>query len=444
MLIKVGKLGLAALLATALYPGCSASGGDVSDNGKADTPAGQNAVTTCKTREAEALKEGFSAYVPGSPSDAFGYIRWACQDVPGVNTANTQGHCKDPVLGLPLPNCDERGQEYCEYYAVVQPPPLTQQDDTAKQRPPAEILGQPLAQGATSAALTALNEFQSGWLEEHPGESVGKCVFTSWHQDIDVAPTCTTNGSCPTIKDVFGFDIEDFALNAWNFKMKVGFNSGAAARDLVQKCSADGVPVCEDDYMRGCLKDWDLYGTEWRRSDPTICAGALRAAKCGCGVKDHPELTLDEALVPTPLCRGTGKAPEKCQWNNEGKLVNGPMVSADLRGFALGTWEGAHKLPPGCEYVKDAAQGANGSQTIVVCKLTTDDLAEAGAVEDVKEICRKKYAFNVVVHIPIPVAALECTGAAPECKDQPTVIKAPTPEQAATCDGLEEEFSKDQ
>ena len=124
------------------------------------------------------------------------------------------------------------------------------------------------------------------------------------------------------------------ALDAKNFRMKVGFNSGLAARDLVQKCTREGIPACEDDYMRGCLETANLFGTEWRRSDPTICAGALRAAECGCGVKGAPELTLDEALIPTPLC-GSGKNPQKCEWGQNG-LVNGPMVDAPLRGFALG------------------------------------------------------------------------------------------------------------
>ena len=71
--------------------------GSACDGGKCDTPTGND--EQCKLRQAEVLDSTNRGFTRTD-------IRWACADVAGVNTVGR----------------DDRGQEYCEYFAIFQPP----------------------------------------------------------------------------------------------------------------------------------------------------------------------------------------------------------------------------------------------------------------------------------------------------------------------------------
>ena len=352
--------------------------------GKCDTPGGKApAEEQCEDRRQDVIGSAQATFVETA-------IRWACSDVQGVNTVGR----------------DDRGQEYCEYYAIVQPPPVAEGDTDL---PPALQLGRLLgndedqSDGNTTGLALELTEDQTFWLEDNPDEVVGSCVFHSWHADIEPNyPACDDPAECP--------DVHGFELNARNFRMKVGFNSNSAAAALVRDCLQTGqVPSADDsedplnsEFYRGCLITADLYGTQWRRSDPAVCAAAMRLVECGCGLPD-------DADVPTAL------VPTQPQRDEEGKDI------ITLRGFPLGTWSGLTELPQGCKY----GPTGDDSQTLVLCDLTAADLLVS--LDDPKGKCQEKYGDNVVVHVPIPQNVITCEP--PEggpnsetCGDTPWVV----------------------
>jgi hypothetical protein len=337
------------------------------------------AMEHCEARRSDAVDSSQKAFV----GDA---IRWACSDVEGVNTDGQ----------------DDRGQEYCEYYAVVQPPPAEEGGAT----PPAVDLGR---NGSGKPLALELTEDQLFALEDNSSAIVGQCLFTSWHSDVEgELPACDAGavpGACPALSVP-----DDAALPPWMTstslgleltaemaQMKVSINSNGAAVDLLEKCMVDppaGDPENDDDplnddYIRGCWKSFQLFGTEWRRSDPTICVAAMRAAECGCGVDSNGDGTPDVTAVADIARALVPRQPS-----------SGGAVT--LRGFRLGTWSGASALPAGCRYLDTGDQ----SQTLVGCNLTAGDVLSAQT--DVKGKCREKYGDNVVVHIPVPGDALVC------------------------------------
>ncbi|MEM6990190.1 MAG: hypothetical protein AAF721_06830 [Myxococcota bacterium] len=388
---------LAALLGAGLLlaPACGGEDSETANDdsncvgAKCDTPTGEPDAQ-CKDRQAEVL---------GSSNNAFTReaIRWACADVEGVNAANR----------------DSRGQEYCEYFALFQPPPLEEGSD---ERPDAVDLGRPTnAQGAVTnlticvdedgdgvdddgrgsdECRVTLNEDQFIYLEENGTDIVGQCVFTSWHADIDIpVKACQGDGGKEDCGD--GAAMYNFPFTAENFRMKISFNSNRAAADLVEQCfdprpNQDIVPADwknEDDplvepFFRGCMEVQGLFGTGWRRSDPSVCAVANRLRECGCaapGVTNAVE--LGDAVVPP-------------QPNPDGEV--------DLRGFPLGGWTDKSELPPGCRY----ADIGEDTQAIVLCDLTANDVF--ASLNDPKEVCRATYGNQVVVHVPLPADAITC------------------------------------
>ena len=96
------------------------------------------------------------------------------------------------------------------------------------------------------------------------------------------------------------------------------------------------------------------------------------------------------------------------------------------RGFPLGTWTGADDLPTGCRYLDIG----DDSRVLVACSLTGADLLRGS--DDVKEVCREKYAPNVVVHVPIDPDALTCDAEfrhpdyGHDCEMEPWVVPAPS------------------
>ncbi|MEM6996332.1 MAG: hypothetical protein AAF721_37845 [Myxococcota bacterium] len=336
-----------------------ASGSDAGCEGaKCDTP-NDPPEESCSKRQAEVINSSNRGYTPEG-------IRWACADVEGVN-ANGR---------------DDRGQEYCEYYAIVELPNGEAVD-----------LGRPTGNGVTSLSVcvegdegddcrATITEDELFDLEDAPDEVVGACMFNSWHRDVqEPYANCQSEDDCQA--KVFGFP-----LTAENARMKIGFNSNGAAADLVQRCfELEGLapePDFEnpDDpnnepFFRGCMGTNALFGTEWRRSDPSICAAVNRLNECGCtapGVETAAD--LGRAVVPP----GSDK----------------------FRGFALGTWDDQKGLPPGCRY----ADTGEDSNTAVVCDLTATDLLSN--LNDPKEACRSIYGGNVVVHVDLPTEVISC------------------------------------
>ncbi len=299
--------------------------GDTCQGDKCDLPDDPVEVS-CELRRGEAM----SANQRGFTADA---LRWSCNDARGVTA-------------------EDRGQEYCEYFAVVNLP------GEAAPRVLGRNLGLDSSEGTTPTGVT-LTSGQLDTLEEDAGEIVGQCVFTSWNSDVDDAVTS-------------GVKVAGLAVSAADFRMKFEVNSAYAADLLVEDCHVAEPGGDDDIFTRACFYNEELNGTSFRKSDTTVCAASMRMAECGCRVRSGAAL----GAVLSPSTR---------------------------RGFPLGTWSGATRLPPSCRYVDPG----DGSRTLVSCDLTAADLLQS--TSDPKARCRDKYADNVVVHVPIPVDALECS-----------------------------------
>ncbi|MFO0634991.1 MAG: hypothetical protein U0168_19275 [Nannocystaceae bacterium] len=153
-------------------------------------------------------------------------------------------------------------------------------------------------------------------------------MFTSWHADVPgPLPSCK-GGKCGTAQSLFGFKFtEEF------FRMKISFNSNSAAADLVQKCldgkapspkkwSNTADPLTEP-FFRGCMQVQKLYGTGWRRSDPSVCAVINRLDECGCSVPGVTREQFPTAVIrrsPRPTARSRcaaswarGTTPRACR-----------------------------------------------------------------------------------------------------------------------------------
>lgn len=421
------NLELAALLTVGILvaPACGTEDGDNSGGGdecvgaKCDTPSGPK-DEQCADRQSEVLSSSNAAFT----RDA---IRWSCADVEGVNAVGR----------------DDRGQEYCEYFALFQPPPT---EEGSEERPEAVDLGRPLDRSGNVSNLTIcvdedgdgmdddgrgsdecrvmINEDQLIYLEDNGTEVVGQCVFTSWHADVDI-PVKNCQGADGGESCGDNARIYNFPFTIENFQMKISFNSNRAAADLVEQCfdprpNQDIVPAdwkdAEDPlvepFFRGCMEVQGLFGTGWRRSDPSVCAVANRLRECGCaapGVTNAKQ--LGDAIVPP-------------QPNDDGEVT--------LRGFPLGNWANPSELPGGCRY----AEVGEDTQAIVLCDLTATDVF--AALNDPKEVCRATYGNQVVVHVPIPADAITCnpdeaTGEGQGCGESPWIIgnegeTAPAPE----------------
>jgi hypothetical protein len=416
LLGTLARTAAAAGMGLVLFAGCASDDADAGDDagcpaGKCDTPQG-DASTNCLQRMAEVISSTNRGYTPD-------HIRWACADVAGV-TADGDTN-------------DDRGQEYCEYFAMVTPPGGTGVD-----------VGRPLdgqgrvsklaicAPGDTSASCrTTLTEEQQIQLEDDPTAVVGKCVFTSWHADIKKPVPVCPNDKCPADANIMGLP-----FTRANYSMKVGFNSNGAAIDLIEKCfplapdkrievdwtNADD--PAQQPYYRGCMGTNLLFGTEWRRSDPTICAGINRLAECGCTAAGITNATqLAQALLP-------------------------PVSSPDARrGFRLGTWDNDKGLPNGCKYSNTGETGF-----LVECDMTAADLL--ANLNDPKEFCRSAYGNNVVVHVDVPRAAITCnppdTNEAKTCGAIPwnigqenAEVEPPTTDDGGTDDGATDDGGTD-
>jgi hypothetical protein len=338
-----------------LFVACAPPDAEGGPSGDSEDRPNVSAADACAQRRLDVLKSAEHPYTDTA-------IRWSCADVPGVNTNQK----------------DDRGQEYCEYFALVQLP------GTDK----AQVLGRAMV------TPLQLSPTDADALDAAPDQIVGQCVFTSWHEDVPgPLPACTTSG-CPT---VMGWPLDEIL-----FRMTFQFNSNHAANSLLAGCFKPGQPWTSNsdplrsDYYRGCMND--PAPTEWRKSDPTICAAAMRLDECGCHLPDGSSLA--NALIP----------PQP-----------GAGGNVTLRGFPLASWSNPQGLTSGCQY----AQTGDDSHTVVLCQLTANDVLQNA--NDVKRACHDKYADSVVVHVPIPKSALICepdrsTPAGMSCSATPWVV----------------------
>lgn len=434
------------LLGGALLTACGGSGDGSSDEagapvgGKFDSPADAPeycAEVACVDRLADAMARDFAT------KDA---IRWQCGDVPGVTgpgdgdvdcgsfTEGVRSGALDRAVACrDNPACmiddlaawqrgefentscvsrptgeDERGQEYCEYFAIVDPAKINP-DAGEMAFTEVQILGRTTAteNGAPYGFdVDKLSGEQLAWLadEEDPDAVVGACVFTSWHADIADAPRN------PSAQSIHGVQVD-----AENFRMVGRFNKNGAANTLVRDgingiaASAtarqqSGQPAAAHPYWAACMGMVDCPsgdiecsgGVEWRVSDPTVAAVGTVLAQCGCfaelpdGTKVTDPGGLADAVVPP-----------------EGRYADGKF----LRGFRLGTWDDPEGLPASCRYVEhdaDAGSGLPDTHTLVECDITAGDLANTANAAELKEFCREEYGDNVVVHVPLPGDLIKC------------------------------------
>ncbi|MBA2538321.1 MAG: hypothetical protein H0V17_01695 [Deltaproteobacteria bacterium] len=334
-------------IAIVLIAGCSSTEPppieDCATTGKCDLPD-DPAEVSCSKRRSDAYNENRTAF-----NDTF--LRWSCADVQGVTA-------------------DDRGQEYCEYFAIAQLPP-----DGQAPAPAPSVLGRNLGLDSSYGTTPGGVELTAGQitaLEADETAVVGQCVFTTWNSDQPgPVAACDGKDGCPQVMGV--------PVDEQTFRMTFEVNSTDAAQLLVKDCAVLPTPGDEenprdlrhDDFMRGCLWNAELNETEFRKSDTTICTSMTRLAECGCSVTGDP---LAEQISP---------------W--------------EMRGFPLGGWSGfvsgseaESDLPASCRYVD---LGENG-QTLVSCDLSAGDLLLGAA--DVRSYCQDKYADNIVVHVPIP------------------------------------------
>jgi hypothetical protein len=436
MKIRYWSIGLAAALSMGLSACGNGSEGETPANnaansatannndGKGDTPTGEE-TELCAARGADLVNANRPAFLED-------FVRWSCADVEGVNTSGR----------------DDRGQEYCEYFAVIQTPDELGEGWTET----GLTLGRPhvgsgeelqrcgtngdcdansvcigvhrnadpaCASGRCSLCApvtTDFNDDQQFFLEDQGAEVVGKCIFTSWHSDVPGPLPCGENCT----------DVYNHPLDVDNLRMLNSINSNNAASDLVQKCvsgvaesryrvgdAEDEADPFHDPFFRACMWNADLFGTHWRFSDPSVCTAGVRAAECGCTVGGDPSIDLGFALVP-PVH----------QQMEEGGI--------SLRGFPLGTWGDSSGLPNGCRYV-DIGNEFNGnpSQTIVECDIRGLELLDN--LQDPKDFCRKKYGSDVVVHVPIPKDAIQCD---PPADGQYSDTCSATPWVVTAADGI--------
>lgn len=314
-----------------------AAGGETECVGaKCDTPVGEG-EDLCEGRRNAAFTEGKEAFTPTA-------LRWSCNDVPGVTA-------------------EDRGQEYCEYWAVLQTESNVHE------------LGRVASGGRGEMPVQPdLTDDELVYLEDaDPDTVVGACVFSSWNND--------KSASCSDCEDLLGLPVD-----AEHFQARVGFNSFSAAKDILEKCADGSAPaggLRDDPFFQGCLHADDMFGTGWRKSDATICSASVEMEECG------------------------------CRLTNGGSLVD--LGLPNEPGFHLGSWESQTDVPDPCHYIK---MDDDESRVLVACEVTAGEVLDN--MQDLKQWCREGYGERIVVHVPIEPSAVECDES---CGEYPWVLK---------------------
>ncbi len=368
---SLAPLLLATLLGTAACSSSEPQTESCDDAFKCDIPDGPD-EELCVERRLDVFNENQYGFLENN-------LRWSCADVSGV-TAN------------------DRGQEYCEYFAMVQLP--TDEPGTS-----AAVLGKNL--GATYEAGTTEERLDLTFdelvaLESDEDAIVGQCVFTSWNSDVD-----DFEEACWDPEDELCTHIMGYPLTEDIFRMTFENNSADAAQVLVEDCMQDppkagdfanALDPRHDDFFRACMFNGEINQTAYRKSDSTVCASAVRLAECGCAPVD-PDLVLSEYISPF-----------------------------ERLGFPLGTWSSEFELPAICRYVDESRRDA----TLVTCDLSAAEVIRGA--NDLKGYCMQKYADNVVVHVPLPpadqIACDPTTSNSPyaaTCGDMPWIVEPTKP-----------------
>lgn len=379
-------LSLASLAGLALALGACGGNQDGGKDGdptvcvgaKCDTPQADNTeerTQQCLDRQDEVLESSKRAFTED-------FVRWSCGDVEGVNTKNQ----------------DDRGQEYCEYFAIVDLPGHDAIDLGRRRSNEGKdvtasgicVEGEKaFSEAAADNCAFEITEDDLFDLEDNADAVVGQCIFTSWMSDVPGPLPCDKGSGCTD--DVLGFPV-----NAEYFQMKLETNSNATASSLVQACSEMRAkesflaPVPDfanpDDefhspFFRGCWMA-GAFGLAWRRSDPAICAVANRLIECGCEIAGVDRENIGATVVP----------PEP-----------GPDGTVGSYGPQLGSFEDPDAPPPGCQYVRVGGD----HRVVMACDLTAADVV--GNLSDPKEACRQIYGNNVIVHARVPTDVISCS-----------------------------------
>jgi hypothetical protein len=314
-------------------------GSESSGTGAAEPWDPAEAEPACEERKREAFN-------PNRGSFQHDFMRWSCADVDG----------RHPT---------ERGQEYCEYFAIVQLP------DGKGNLGDAHVLGlnqgEDLEDGQTPFGVE-LEQSDVDNLDADPYSVVGQCVFTSWNGDIEAERLPER-------------EIQGVPLGADVFRMKYFANTVSAAQCLIEECleylpphdeaASAGISL-DDDFTRGCFLNSFRNETQDRKSDSIICSSAMRLAECGCGLTTGGQFS--EALSP-----------------------------ADVLGFRLGSWEDDDAAFGPCEFV----DLGDGQHNVVTCPLTAHEVLNHAA--ELKAYCQDTYADEIVVHVDVAAQAVLCT-----------------------------------
>ena len=303
---------------------------------KCDTPSGEGSEL-CEGRRNAAFTNGKEAFTPTS-------LRWSCNDVPGVTA-------------------QDRGQEYCEYWALLRTESNVHQ------------LGRVDSDGRSELPVSPdLTDDELFYLEEaEPDDVVGACVFSSWKSGPErhvlglrrsAGPSRRRRQlpSQPQVQHAGGWP-----WTSWSSARTVPRRPTACGR--TRSTGAACTPtICS--------------ATGWRKSDATICSAAVQMAECS--------------------CRLTSGAPMT------------DLGRPDDPGFVLGSWESEDDVPDPCHYIRmDDA----GSKVLVACEITAREARDN--MHDLKQWCREGYGERIVVHVPVDPSAVECDGS---CGETPWVL----------------------
>jgi hypothetical protein len=214
-------------------------------------------LDACSDRADTAFNPNRDAFRPDA-------MRWSCADTPNRESAF-------------------RGQEYCEYFAIVETPSG------------ASVHGLVDGQGGQTPPGITLTAEDMQWLEADSLRPVGACVFTSWNQDVT-----------PLLGAEDERIVAGLPLTPDTFRMKFEVNSRDAARRLVEECAVcprlqgdpdDPSDPLHDDFSRGCFLNAELNETPDRKSDSIVCAAAGRMGECGCALDDDQDLAQQVAIA---------------------------------------------------------------------------------------------------------------------------------------------------
>lgn len=302
---------------------------------------------------------------------AEGVVRWQCGDRPGVDGAA------------------DRGQEYCEYFAlnggkrvenfsdVDQSQPLycfftsvysDVTDDTALDAKLATELAKPENAGApidkelirmkgpfnSRGAATTLVVDAMNAPRDQNDERQAACFLAS----IDPA----NKANAEKLKEACrGKSLT--SQSAWSKATKLGAK--------IPKSTASNYQNYKDLVACMAVDNLEHGGVDWRMSDPHIAQVTVRANdECGCTYSALPDA---------------------------------------LQGFLQGTWSSKDALPPGCRRVEVDGEGF---QQMTLCEVTASELSDLETSLDYSEnlqaYCNERYGKDIV--LTAPLRAVEAAG----------------------------------